>query len=279
MRNLTIKRNKSFVACLGKMKIYIEDPESNDLVINNTNCRKLGDLKNGEEKTFSISCDEARIYVIADTLSKNFCNEFYCIPAGYEDVYLSGQNRYNPANGNAFRFDGEASEEMIAHRKKGFKTGLVILIVAAIVGFAVGFLTSYEKVEPEVFSADGMSITLTNEFDHEDGEGVFNLCVASDEAVVMAAKLDVSAEDSITLDEYADLISKSDAIDTLITPVTAKDGILYCEYIAGENDGYFYTAFYESGDALWCIQFASLDGFDETTRETFEAWASQVTFS
>ncbi|MBP1575986.1 MAG: hypothetical protein J6A68_00485 [Oscillospiraceae bacterium] len=47
MRNLTIKRTKSFVGCLGKMKIYIEDPTSNELLINNTPCRKIGDLKNG----------------------------------------------------------------------------------------------------------------------------------------------------------------------------------------------------------------------------------------
>ena len=50
MRNLTIKRTKSFVACLAKMKIYVEDPTSNEICINNTPCRKLGDLKNGEEK-------------------------------------------------------------------------------------------------------------------------------------------------------------------------------------------------------------------------------------
>ena len=50
MRNLTIVRRKSFVACLAKMKVYIEDPASNELVINKIPCRKLGELKNGEEK-------------------------------------------------------------------------------------------------------------------------------------------------------------------------------------------------------------------------------------
>ena len=52
MRNLTIKRTKSFVASLVKMKIYIEDPTSDEIVINNVRCRKIGDLKNGEEKPF-----------------------------------------------------------------------------------------------------------------------------------------------------------------------------------------------------------------------------------
>ena len=50
MRNLTVKRIKSAVACLVKMKVYIEDPLCGDFVINNTKCRKIGALKSGEEK-------------------------------------------------------------------------------------------------------------------------------------------------------------------------------------------------------------------------------------
>lgn len=49
MRNLTIKREKSFVGSLAKMKVYIEDPTSNEICINDISCRKIGDLKNGEE--------------------------------------------------------------------------------------------------------------------------------------------------------------------------------------------------------------------------------------
>ena len=47
MMNLTIKRNKSFVGCLAKLKVWIED-EAGELVIGGVPCRLLGDLKNGE---------------------------------------------------------------------------------------------------------------------------------------------------------------------------------------------------------------------------------------
>jgi len=87
MRNLTIKRTKSFVACLIKLKVYIEDPSSNEMKINNISCRKLGDLKNGEEKTFLIGDNAAKVFVIADSLSKGFCNEYYSLPEGQEDVF------------------------------------------------------------------------------------------------------------------------------------------------------------------------------------------------
>ena len=106
MRNLTIHRTKSFVACLATMKVYIEDPNVCDLVINGLPCRKLGTLKNGETKTFEIEDNFAKLFVIIDRFSKGYCNEFYNIPAGTEDIELSGKNEFNLTTGNAFRFDG-----------------------------------------------------------------------------------------------------------------------------------------------------------------------------
>ena len=50
MRNLTIRRVKSFVASLAAMNVYIEDPMANDLVINGIPCRKLGWIKDGDLK-------------------------------------------------------------------------------------------------------------------------------------------------------------------------------------------------------------------------------------
>ena len=140
MRNLTIKRTKSFVACLGKMKVYIEDASSNELEINGVSCRKLGTLKNGEEKTFQIGNERAKVFVIADKLSKNYCNEFYELPEGEEDIYLTGKNKFNPASGNPFRFDNNNSEEVIANRNKNSNRGGGVFIIAIVVGFIAGFL-------------------------------------------------------------------------------------------------------------------------------------------
>ena len=142
MRNLTIKRKKKFVACLGKLKVYIEDAQSNELIISGVPCRKLGDLKNGEEKTFEIGENSAKVFVIADTLSKDYCTEFYQLSDGQDDIVLTGENYFNPANGNAFRFDNNNSAEVLAARKKGNKKGTVILVIAIIVGFIIGFAIS-----------------------------------------------------------------------------------------------------------------------------------------
>ena len=143
MRKLTIKREKSFVACMGKFKVYIEDPTANDMKIKGVNCRKLGDLKNGEEKSFEIGESAARVFLIADSLSKGYCNEFYRLSEGDGDVYLTGKCHFNPAAGNAFRFDGVNDPEVLANRKKATQKGIIVLVVACIVGFVVGFFIGF----------------------------------------------------------------------------------------------------------------------------------------
>lgn len=117
MRNLTMERVKSFVGSLAKMKVYIEDPFSNELVINNVPCRKLGELKNGETQTFEIGEEAAKVFVIADKISRNFCNDYYEIPAGQENVFLSGKNKFNLATGNAFRFDNNENTHTLGNRR------------------------------------------------------------------------------------------------------------------------------------------------------------------
>ena len=142
MRNLTIKRNKSFVGSLLKTKIYIEDPMSEDIQINGVSCRKLGTLKNGETATFPIGDQAAKVFVIADKVSRGFCCDYYPITAGTENVVLTGKNKFHPGAGNPFRFDGVTDPEVLENRKKGNGKGIVILIVSALAGVITGLLLS-----------------------------------------------------------------------------------------------------------------------------------------
>ena len=179
MRNLTIKRTKSFVASLVKMKIYIEDPISNEIVINNVRCRKIGDLKNGEEKTFQIDECSAKVFVIADKLSKNYCNEFYILPEGQEDIYLSGKYKINQANGNAFRFENNINEAVSDNRKRGTRKGLVVFLASFLAGlliFFAGYNLIFNPVPKEkTFSSDEMTLTLTNEFKKAEADGYIDV--------------------------------------------------------------------------------------------------------
>ncbi|MBE6631925.1 MAG: hypothetical protein E7623_04410 [Ruminococcaceae bacterium] len=287
MRNLTIKREKSFVGSLAKMKVYIEDPTSNEICINDISCRKIGDLKNGEEKTFQIDEQEAKIYVIADKLSKNYCNEFYQLPAGQEDVFLSGKNKFNPANGNAFRFDNNESEETIASRKRGARKGLLILIVAPIVGAVIGYsitsnLFSNKTPDPKDFSSNGMTITLTDEFVKTDVEN-YTVAYDSKNVVVFALKEAFTLAEGFqdyTLEQYGNLVLQNNNLSS--SKIGDKEGLIGFEYEftnPDTKDTYKYFSFvYKSNDAFWLVQFATLtENVDEYSSKIIK-WAKTISF-
>ena len=279
MRNLIITREKSFVGCFGIMKVYIEDPLNPEIKINNTPCRKLGTLKNGEQKSFPIDDNSAKVFVIADKLSKNFYNEFFDLPAGNFDVAVKGKNHYNPFAGNPFRFEGTANEEVLANRKRTKKKSYIIMAIALVVGILWGIVGSFfgsEAVAPEIFTREGMSITLTNEFMYVPQDG-FTVCYGSEDYAVFAVKEEFTLFDKkISLYEYAGYAVAGSDIE-----VADYEGLVCFEYVTESEDGteycYFATAF-ETADAFWLVQFASETEQYEEAFPIFVEWAKSVSF-
>lgn len=288
MRNLTIKRTKSFVACLAKMKIYVEDSMASELVINNVPCRKLGELKNGEEKTFVIGDNSAKIFVIADTLSRNYCNEYYQLPDGQDDIFLSGKNNFNPASGNAFRFDNNNNADVIANRKSGSRKGLIILIASVVIGVILGFaigsgIFSQATPKQETFTSGGITITLTDEFKETEAAN-FTTVFDSRHVAVLALKESFSlAEglDKLTIDEYASLtITAND----LKFADAQRDGEL--TYFVYENinpdtkvNYRYYSYVYKASDAFWLVQFATAVNEADEYAPKIAEWAKSVKFN
>ena len=293
MRNLTIKRIKSFVACLCKMKVYIEDSESNEIIINNTPCRKLGELKNGEEKTFYITGKSSKVFVITDTLSKGFCNECYQLPSGNEDIMLSGKNKFDLTTGNAFRFDNNDSPEIAASRKKSKKRGAVILALALAVGIALGTFISILLLQNQIqktFSCNELSITLTAAFkdsyyseDDSDYIGYDFICETED-VLVTGAREPFSFFEEInvvTLEDYGDFILSINELNDL---ELKEDGdYIYFEYDRSfeesDRDAHYYVCLYKADEAFWLLQFmTSTKDFGKYSSKIVE-WANTVTFS
>ncbi|MBQ8029305.1 MAG: hypothetical protein IJ262_07875 [Clostridia bacterium] len=285
MRKLTIKRAKKYVAWMSKVKVYIEDSVSGDTTINNVPCRKIGDLKNGEEKTFEIGNEAAKVFVIIDKLSRNYCNDYYEIPAGEEDVYLTGQNKYNLANGNAFVFDNNFSEQAILNRKKNKKKGLIVFIVALLVGLVFGFATTYfeESADAEkVFSAEEMKITLTGEFFDIGADGYTAAFGTGDVAVLVSKEKfeDYEGLEKNTPEEYGKLVIENN--DLSGSEIVNKNELIYFTYssvVPESEENYKYNAYiFKSKEAFWLVQFATLVEISESYSSQIEQWAKTVTF-
>ena len=285
MRNLTITRIKSFVGCAARMKVYIEDP-TGDTTISGVTCRKLGTLKSGETATFPIGYEAARVYVIADQVSKNYANDYYPLEAGVTDVALTGKNHFNPGAGNPFLFDGVTDPAVLASRKKNGKKGIMVLIIAAIVGFVGGYIAtsqgnSVRSVVPQDFTVDNMTITLTSEFRETELEG-FTQCY--DSSLVAVVVLKESTDEypwlaDYTLEEYGeDVIWNNDLTES--TLVSYGD-FYYFIYTAQGSNGQPYQYFatvHRNGNDFWLIQFATLQKNFSKMENKFLEWASSVRF-
>ena len=210
MRQLTVTRRKKFVASLAKILFYIEDPENGDTDITGVRTRKLLELKNGDTQSVEIGDNAARLFAIPGLASKDWCVDVYCIPEGKEDIELTGQNKYSPATGNAFRFDGN-DEDPIAKdvRSKGKKRGLLFLIIAILVGVLVGILvpSRINIIKSKTFSKDGLSITLDTSFKEEQQEP-FRAVYSSDKRgiAVMTSHTEFPSGSGVSLDEYCEIL-------------------------------------------------------------------------
>lgn len=282
MRNLTVKRQKAYAGSLGTMKLYVEDPLSTELTINGTPCRKLGTLKNGEEKTFSIEDHSMKLFVIADTLSKDAYNEVYTVPAGTEDIYLSGKNHFNPMAGNPFRFENVNSEETLKNRKKTGKKMLVIMICAIAVGLVLGFafgMSGGDSNDPKTFTADGFQITLTEEFSDFEEEGCV-ACYASEDVVIRVSKETFASYPILaecTLEDYALLILESSELDSELSEI---QGLLSCEVeqpgIDGKTMYNIFITFYKSNTAFWVVETAAQVQDAQAVRADAINWAKSI---
>lgn len=287
MRNLTIKRTKRFVGCLGTMKVYIEDPQANDMTINGVTCRMLGMLKNGEAKTFPVSEEAAKVFVIAGKLSKGFCNEYYPLPEGTEDMVLTGRNCFNPAAGNAFRFDAVTDPAVLANRKKTTRKGFIVLIVAAIVGAVVGFVVGGQmvknmltpKCEPKEYTVSDLRITLTDEFKDLSVEGYTGGFQTRNVAILILQenRTMLEAAGVKTLTQYANLVQQ---VNKHNAPIQEEEYFLYYEYdfhnSETNEDFHYFVMMYKNPVDFYIVQFAVRQDETENYREQVMEWARSV---
>lgn len=294
MRRLWITRRKAAAACLAKMKIYIEDPEG-DTLINGFPCRKLGELKNGQKASFSIGEEAARLFVVADTLSRNLYNEFVEIPEGQEDVVLSGRNVLKPFSGNPFRFDHVTDQAVLENReqvsRRGSRTMVTAIVAGILLGVGVGIAVGNamlseisETAQPKTFEVQEMQITLTEAFAEAEVDG-YTACYTSGETAVFVLREDLeqmTVYGSISLEVYGAMILANNGFDQRVR-LQEEEGLTTfdCRLMMPDSgeEYYYYCGLFQSEDACWLVQITTLADRTEEMVPVFRQWLESVCFA
>lgn len=282
MRNLTVKRNKSFVGCLGKMKVYIED-ECGDTEICNKKCRLLGELKNGEEKSFEIGEDIAEIFVIADSISKDYCYDSYKLDAGSKDIALEGQNRFNPVLGNPFRFKGQEVDR--GEKKIDLKRLITVFVCAIIIGLVFGYcLTTgiYEIVgmQKEDFEIGEMSITLTKAFNRQSaGQDEYSLISKNVDVIVSKNSFTSIGSSEMSATEYARaVLAKIKVLDSEEVSVGGQSAFVFENTESNGAEYTYYLFTFKTSDAYWRVFFVVNSNKLWRYENSIAEWAGSIRF-
>lgn len=280
MRNLTITRRKRFVGCAMKDQVYIRDELAREITIDGVPCRKIGDIKNGETKTFQIGEGEQQVFLIMDKISKNYCNATVTIPAGQEDVALEGEHKFS-LGGNPFCFDGvHLSAEQQAKLKKNSRKAAAIMVVVLILSMIAGSflgrsLFRVQEASPKTFTEEDFQITLTNAFEPTEEAGLF-ACYEAKSALVFAVREDKAFFDDITLEEYGALVLEANGKTGI--RANQEEDFLWFEYTdtPDEQEIYYLAVCCESGDAFWIVNFATPATNRAEYQEEFLSWAKTI---
>ena len=282
MRQLTIKRIRSFVGCMGKISVFITDPAGDATVCGDT-CRLLGLLGNGRTEVYEISEQPAKLYLVAGT---EIFNDSTAIPEGSDDVFLEGQNRYDPMRGNAFILSSNDSGEKTADRKKrNTKALLLLFLVPLIVGLCIGLIPHFIKNspgKPKRFVCDGMSIELTDKFEERENVNYTTSYVSGDIAVIVVEdRFDQApALREYDIDGYLQLIWEVNSLEGMKKETDGN--LVWYDQVSGNSSSKASvrnrTYIFRSEEAFWMIQFLTNSSAGDKYDETISKYAKSITF-
>jgi len=170
----------------------------------------------------------------------------------------------------------------------------ILVICAVIIGVlsglaSSGILDAADDTPPgdKTFSADGMSITLTDEFLNTTwaagDAGGYNTVYSDGAVTVITLKEDftlVAGFEEYTLEEYAQLTIEANAMDTAVK--RDENGLLYFDHLFADPESgdtyYYYDYVFKSGDAFWLVQFAVLEEEAASYAADVARWAKSIEF-
>ena len=281
MRRVYLTREKSFVGCLGKMQVYIEDQARAEVELDGIPCRRAGELANGETIDFAIPNEERTVFVIATANTRKYCGDKFVISAGDVDVELVGKNVYNPGLGNPFRFHGVTDEDALADRKRENKKGIALTALAVLIGVVFGLAVSADKLfaQDKNFISDSFEIVLTTNFSEHCEDGVYYFgskdCSV---AVYEYGYVDHVTIEAMTPDEFLEVLKSSGRFASE-AKIVSESNLQFVEDQAESNAGVirsYMTVFVKGDESYLLFEFGCETDDYADLRASFIEWAMSI---
>ncbi len=134
----------------------------------------------------------------------------------------------------------------------------------------------------KTFTAEGLTVTLTDDFKQTTIEG-YTVAFDSANVAVLALKESFSLLEGLSefsLEEYGELVIENNGKDVSLQ---TADGLVWFEFSfhnADLNKDYHYFSYvYKANDAFWLIQFSCLEAEVATYQAPIATYAKSVTFA
>ena len=138
------------------------------------------------------------------------------------------------------------------------------------------FIPSNDSIgEPKQFTKDGMTITLTDEFQERPSKLGFDAYYTSDFCGVVVLKEPFTLEEGLK-DRSLETYIQNVIINNGHTNVKPKniDGLWYYKSTSDTSCNYSYT--YKGSDAFWIVQFICRPSDEVLYKDLFYLWAETV---
>ncbi len=280
MRNLTIYRKSAMAGRLAKMNVFIEDPDSSELILLDHHYRKLGELKNGEAKTFQITEDAAKVIVVSGREGRNLRWGYYIVGQGAEDVALSGKTTLEKGGQFVFEFDTESGKinAQAINKRRVIKRWLVRVLIMVL---CVLMLRSC-KAEPKTFTVENLNITLTTDFIEEDTEDALAKLESKKVNVYFYKEIHIFYNDlrSLSAEDYAKLSAEGVGVNVDITKKT--NGWVTFDYkkdVGKLYASHHFVYIFKTSNSFWYVEFVTPNRHSDSCRDDIEQWANSMEFS
>lgn len=280
MRNLTIYRKSAMAGKLAKMNVFVEDPNSNELVLLDRHYKKLGDLKNGEAKTFQVTEDAAKVIVVSEREGRNARWGFYMLDQGNEDVALSGKTTLEKGGQFVFEFDTESGpiNTQKINKRRVIKRWFVRILIMVLC--VLGLRSC--KPEPKTFTVENLNITLTTDFEKEDTEDALMKFDSKKVSVYVNKVMHIFDKDLrvLSAEEYAKFAADNVGVNADITK--KANGWVKYDYkkdLGTINASHHFVYFYKTPSVFWIVEFVTPNRYADNCGDDIEQWANSMVFN